>query len=172
MKSHHGGSPLSSMGFNLQLAMAMLAIGLSTAVANAQNSGLSVYPSRGQTQEQQAKDSYECGQWAVSQSGFNPSMPATTTSMTAPQQPGGQAVRGAARGAALGAVGGAITGDAGKGAAAGAAMGGVAGGIRRHQVKRQERQQQANAQAAASTGQDAYNRALATCLQGRGYTVN
>jgi hypothetical protein len=172
MKSHHGGSPLLSTGFNLQLAVAMLAIGLAAAVANAQSSGLSIYPSNGQSQEQQAKDKYECAQWAVSQSGFNPSIPASTTSMTAPQQPGGQAVRGAARGAALGAVGGAITGDAGKGAAAGAAMGGAAGGIRRHQAKRQERQQQANAQTAASAGQDAYNRALATCLQGRGYTVN
>lgn len=172
MMSHHGGSPLSSAGISLQLAVAMLAIGLTAAVANAQNSGLSIYPSRGQTQEQQARDKYECSQWAVNQSGFNPNMTAPATSMTAPQQSRGQVTRGAARGAALGAVGGAIAGDAGKGAAAGAAMGGAAGGIRRHQAKRQARQEQENVQAAASSGQEAYNRALATCLQGRGYTVN
>jgi len=172
MMSHHGGLPLLSTGGNFQLAIAALTIGIAAAVANAQSSGMSIYPSKGQTQEQLAKDKYECNQWAVGQSGFNPGMPAPTTSMTAPQQSRGQMARGAARGAALGAVGGAVAGDAGTGAAAGAAMGGAAGGIRRHQAKRQERQQQANVQAAASSSQEAYNRALATCLQGRGYTVN
>jgi hypothetical protein len=154
-----------------QLAIVTFAIGLVATVAKAQARSLSIYPSSGQTPEQLSKDKYDCSQWAASQSGFNPGMPAPTTSMTT-QQPRGQVTRGAARGAALGAIGGAITGDAGTGAAAGAAMGGAAGGIRRRQAKRQERQQQANAQAAASSGQDAYNRALATCLQGRGYTLN
>jgi hypothetical protein len=154
-----------------QLAIVTFAIGLVATVARAQGSGLSIYPSNGQTPEQQAKDKYECSQWAASQSGFNPAMLAPATSMTT-QQPRGQVARGAARGAAHGAVGGAITGDAGTGAAAGAAMGGAAGGIRRRQAKRQERQQQANAQAAASSGQDACNRSMVTCLQGRGYTVN
>ncbi len=63
--------------------------------------------------------------------------------------------------------------DAGKGAGAGAAMGGLAGGFRR----RDERRQQASAQAsdtsaAMSKQQTAYNRAMAACLQGRGYNVN
>jgi hypothetical protein len=52
-------------------------------------------------------------------------------------------------------------------------MGGLAGGFRR----RDERRQQANAQAsdtsaAASNQHASYNRAMAACLQGRGYTVN
>ena len=120
-----------------QLAMVTFAIGLVAAVARAQGSGLSIYPSNGQTPEQQAKDKYECSQWAASQSGFNPAMPAPATSMTA-QQPRGQVARGAARGAAVGAVGGAIAGDAGMGAAAGAAMGGTTGAIHRPSAKRQE----------------------------------
>jgi hypothetical protein len=169
--SRRGKHSVFSRRISLQLALMTFAVGLVPVVANAQGSSLSVYPSNGQTQEQQAKDKYECSQWAASQTGFNPGMAAPTTSMTT-QQPRGQVVRGAARGAAVGAVGGAITGDTSKGAAAGAAMGGAAGGIRRREARRQERQQQASAQAAASTGQDAFNRAMATCLQGRGYTVN
>lgn len=137
---------------------------------------LYIYPSKGQSQAQQDKDRYECHTWAVQQTGFDPSKPQTTPSNTAssqyqPSQP--HVVKGAARGAALGAVGGAITGNAGKGAGAGAAMGGMAGGFRR----RDERRQQASAQAsdtsaAMSKQQTAYNRAMAACLQGRGYNVN
>ena len=167
--SRHGKWSLLNKRFNFQLVIVTFTIGLVAAMVKAQSSILSVYPSNGQTAEQQAKDKYECSQWAASQSGFNPDIPAPATTAN---QPRGQVVRGAARGAAVGAVGGAITGDAGTGAAAGAAMGGAAGGIHRRQARRQERQQQANAQAAASNTQDAYNRALTTCLQGRGYTVN
>jgi hypothetical protein len=52
-------------------------------------------------------------------------------------------------------------------------MGGLAGGFRR----RDERKQQASAQASdanavVSKQQTAYNRAMAACLQGRGYNVN
>jgi Glycine-zipper domain len=134
-----------------------------------------VYPAKGQSQAQQDKDRYECHTWATQQTGFDPSNPqssnASASGQYQPSQP--HVVKGAGRGAALGAVGGAIAGDAGKGAAAGAAMGGLAGGFRR----RDERRQQANAQAsdtsaAASNQRTSYNRAMAACLQGRGYTVN
>ena len=134
-----------------------------------------VYPAKGQSQAQQDKDRYECHTWAAQQTGFDPSNPQSSSASASrqyqPSQP--HVVKGAARGAALGAVGGAIAGDAGKGAGAGAAMGGLAGGFRR----RDERRQQANAQAsdtsaAASNQRTSYNRAMAACLQGRGYTVN
>lgn len=118
---------------------------------------LYVYPSKGQTPEQQAKDTQECQGWAVQQAGN----PYATTG----NQPSGGLIRGAAGGAALGAVGGAIAGDAGQGAAIGAATGALFGGIRQHRQRQQQYAQQQN-QA------DAYNRALAACLQGRGYTVN
>ncbi len=34
-----------------------------------------VYPRKGQSQEQQAKDEYECHRWAVGQTGFDPTQP-------------------------------------------------------------------------------------------------
>jgi hypothetical protein len=144
--------------------------------ALAQN-GLYVYPAKNQSQAQQDKDRYECHTWAVKQTGFDPSRPpagAPNTSASQQYQPSQpHVVKGAARGAALGAVGGAITGNTGKGAAAGAAMGGLAGGFRRRDERRQQSaQQQANAQAAQQNQNIAYNRAMAACLQGRGYSVN
>lgn len=160
--------PFLVIGSNLRRAIAVLVICLAATGADAQSSGQYFYPSKGQTQDQQARDKYECNQWAVNQSGFNPGNPPPTTSYNAQK---GQAVRGAGRGAAAGAIGGAIAGDAGTGAAAGAAIGGAAGAVRRRRAKKQAQQQQAEAQTAAATGQDAYNRAFATCMQGRGYTI-
>ncbi|MGO9057043.1 MAG: glycine zipper family protein [Candidatus Binataceae bacterium] len=164
----------ASKRFSLQFTVAAFAI-IFAAEANAQSNGLYVYPAKGQSQAQQDKDKYDCNSWAVSQTGFDPSRPPTTSSSSSPQTSSaqGQVVRGAARGAALGSVGGAIAGNAGTGAAAGAAMGALAGGMRRRagqqQQAVQQQQQQANAQAASV---NAYNRAMAACLQGRGYTVN
>jgi hypothetical protein len=159
--------------FSLTIMISVLASG----TALPQNGGLYIYPAKGQSQAQQNKDRYECHSWAVQQTGVDPSRPETMTSNTAtsqqyqPSQP--HVVKGAARGAALGVVGGAITGSAGKGAAAGAAMGGLAGGFRRRDERRQQAaQQQANTQAAQQSKLIAYNRAMAACLQGRGYTVN
>ena len=150
---------------------------MSSASANAQTGDLYIYPSKGQSQAQQDKDRYECHSWAVQQTGFDPSRPPSSNASAGqgqayqPSQP--HVVKGAARGAALGAVGGAITGNAGKGAAAGAAMGGVAGGFRRIDERRQHaNDQQTQSQAASSNGRTSYNRAMAACLQGRGYTVN
>ena len=79
---------------------------------------------------------------------------------------------GAARGAAIGAVGGAIAGNAGRGAAIGAGTGATFGAMRRNdQIRQGQAQQAAHAQ---QTGQQmaSFNRAVATCLAGRGYTVN
>ena len=147
-----------------------------------------IYPSQGQTPEQQNKDQYECHTWATQNSGFDP-MNATAYAPTASappppssQAPQGGVLRGGARGAAVGAVGGAIAGDAGKGAAIGAATGALLGGMRRNSQRRQQQaeqqayqQQQAQAQAQYQTnvaaGQHEYNRAMSACLQGRGYTV-
>jgi hypothetical protein len=142
----------------------------------AQSGDLYIYPAKRQGQKQQDKDRYECHSWAVQQTGFDPSrppagMPTTSAPQYQPSQP--HVLKGAGRGAALGAVGGAITGNAGKGAAAGAAMGGLAGGFRRVDEKRQQSaRQQANVQSAQLNQRQAYNRAMAACLQGRGYTVN
>jgi Glycine-zipper domain len=118
-----------------------------------------IYPAKGQSQSQQDQDNYACHSWATQQSGYNPSQPPPQASPYGPSP-----LRGAARGAAIGAVGGAIGGDAGKGAGIGAATGALIGAMRR-------RDQYAQQQSSNSQQQSLYNRAMATCMQGRGYTV-
>jgi len=169
--------PHPRLAVTLPLVAGLIICALLAGTARAQNGDLYVYPAKGQSQEKQDKDRYECHAWAVKQTGVDPSRPPAMAPNGAagqpyqPSQP--HVVKGAARGAALGAVGGAITGSAGKGAAAGAAMGGLAGGFRRRDERQQQSaQQQANVQAAQQNQRIAYNRALAACLQGRGYTVN
>jgi hypothetical protein len=132
--------------------------------------GQYIYPSKGQSPEQQNRDRYECHTWAVQQTGFDPTRPQTAQAPSAPP-PGAPIVKGAARGAAVGAVGGAIAGDAGRGAAAGAAMGGLLGGMKRMDQAKAHSQQEAQQQNINAQQQAAYNRALGACLEGRGYTV-
>ena len=148
---------------------------------------LFIYPTQGQSQEQQDQDRFECHNWAVQQTGFDPANPpqAQASNVQAPQPEAteGGLVRGGARGAALGAVGGAIAGDAGKGAAIGAATGALFGGMRRNDQRRRQaqeqenyqrqvQQQQAQQQQANAAGRESFNRAMTACLQGRGYTVS
>ncbi len=127
-----------------------------------------VYPSQGQSVQQQGTDESECRMFAQQRTGFNPAQgPAYYSANT-----GGEMVGGAARGAALGAIGGAIAGDAGKGAAIGAAVGGGSGLLRRGHKQRaaREAQQQANTQ--YNQNLNTYYRAYGACMQGRGYAVN
>ena len=116
-------------------------------------------------------------QLGVQQSGFDPANPQVYTPPPPPQSaPQGGVLRGAAGGAALGAIGGAIGGDAGKGAAIGAGAGALFGLMRRARWEEEEQQQQqsymAQQQNALAQGHAAYNRAFATCMTGRGYTVS
>lgn len=140
------------------------------ALVSAAQAEVYVYPKPGQSQDAFQKDQYECHNWASQQTGFNPAAPPQTAAAPPPQQ--GGAVRGAARGAAVGAVvGGASGGDAGKGAAVGAAMGGTGGAVRQNRANRESAaaSQQAQAQQQAAYGN--YEKAYATCLSGRGYSV-
>ena len=99
--------------------------------------GIYSYPNVNQDPSQQTQDRLECHQWAVSQTGFDPSViqygapPAPAYAPPPPQGgflnlgrggmfPGHGLLGDAATGAALGAAGGAIAGDAGEGAALGA----------------------------------------------------
>jgi hypothetical protein len=152
----------------LSIGVAYLLIGVIVSpLGHAQE--MMVYPAKGQSQEQQSKDRYECNGWAVSQSGFDPSRPPPPAYAPPPQS---TAFGGATRGAAVGAVGGAIGGNAGKGAAIGAATGALVGGIRRRNEARQQAEIQSQQNYAVAGQSSAYSRALAACLQGRGYTVN
>jgi Glycine-zipper domain len=148
---------------------------LMPAIASAQNEQMFIYPQKNQSQAQQDKDRYECHRWAVQQTGFDPSVSyasnpnALDPQPYQPSQP--HVLKGAARGATLGVVGGAIGGNAGKGAAAGAAMGGMVGGFRRRDERRQYQAQQQHAQSQVSQAAAGYQRAMAACLDGRGYSV-
>ncbi|HVM80065.1 MAG TPA: glycine zipper family protein [Stellaceae bacterium] len=128
------------------------------------------YPAKGQSADQQNRDRYECHNWAVGQTGYDPSNPPPQGGSAPP--PTSSAARGAVGGAAVGAVGGAIGGNAGKGAAIGAATGAIVGGVRRRNQERQQQAAQSQQASASASGRDAYNRALTACMQGRGYTAN
>jgi len=139
------------------LAMTLFALGATS--VHAQQGGAFVYPKAGQSEQQQSQDRYECHQWAVQQTGYDPSMAPPVASAPPPvygQQPYAQPVQqpqrtgggflgignggmlpgsgvmgDAATGAALGAAGGAIAGDAGKGAAIGAVASTLFGALNR-----------------------------------------
>ena len=128
-----------------------------------------VYPTKGQTKEQQEQDEFACYKWGKEQTGFDPNQ---TVQQAAPPQQHGQVVGGAARGAALGAIGGAIAGDAGKGAAIGAAVGGGAGAMRRRGQARQAEAAQQKAEEKYEASLAGYKRAFSACMTGRGYTVS
>ncbi len=153
----------------MRIGTGIAAIALVAASATAWAQLPIVYPAKGQSSEQQSKDTGECQAWAKQNTGIDPAAVAQAPPAAPPVAAGGgERVRGAARGAAGGAAVGAIAGDAGKGAAAGAVVGTMAGG-------RQKRQKQAAQQQAAEGEKqkqlDTYNRAYAACMEGRGYTV-
>lgn len=121
--------------------------------------GVYAYPIAGQDEQTQARDRFDCHQWAVTQSGFDPTTAAPLPPPQYAQQPppppppqyqqprqnqgsilgignggmfqGGGMLGDAATGAALGAAGGAIAGDAGEGAAIGAMAGTLFGALTR-----------------------------------------
>jgi hypothetical protein len=139
------------------------------------------YPLKGQSAAQQDRDRYECYLWAKRQTGLDPSEP-----QLAPHQrvevvpippPGHDVAAGAATGAVLGAIV-SRPGRTGEGAAVGAVLGAIIGGVsdtaRQEQAERlQERYDRRDTLRAARTEQQAasYRRAMAACLEGRGYSV-
>jgi hypothetical protein len=139
------------------------------------------YPSQGQTPEQLDRDRYECHNWAVKQTGFDPSVPGVPPHQRIvvrgppPPVPGSGVVGGAITGAVLGAIiGGPRSSGAGAavGAIAGAAVGGAA------EAQQAQAARDAEDRAVASAGPPpqeqragAYRRALTACLEGRGYSV-
>jgi hypothetical protein len=133
---------------------------------------LFVYPSKGQSNQQQKEDEFECYKWAVEQSGIDPLNLPKVEAPPPQTGPTGGAVKGAAKGAAAGAAIGAITGDAGEGAAVGAIVGGLAGRKQGKQAQAQQNQQaQANASAAEQEMKDTFKKAFSVCIEGKGYTI-
>jgi hypothetical protein len=137
---------------------------------------LFVYPSEGQSQDQQSRDAWECQNWARETTGFDPLARAqVSTPPPAAGAPRGGALRGGALGAAGGLAVGALTGNTRRGAAIGAGSGALMGGLVRNDQNRQ--QAQAEEQWARremnqyQRDRDAFNRAMTVCLEGRGYAV-
>jgi len=129
-----------------------------------------VYPAKGQSPEQQRKDQGECQVWATQSTGIDP---VALAQSPPPQETGaagggGERIRGAAGGAIGGAVIGAIAGDTGKGAATGAVVGTIAGGRRARQNQAARNEQ---AQSQRQQQNNTWSRAVAACLEARGYTV-
>jgi hypothetical protein len=138
-----------------------------------------VYPAKGQSQEQTDKDKYECYNWAKGESNFDPMKTPTATAPPPPKEKQvGGAGRGAVGGGLLGAGVGALVGGkkgAGRGALVGAGSGALLGGVRRSDQKKREAQRQEQWErdqtSQYAAGRNAYNRAYAACMEGRGYSV-
>jgi hypothetical protein len=140
--------------------------------AISQQMKLFVYPTKGQTKQQQKEDEFECYKWAVEQSGIDPLNLPKVAAPPPQSGPTGTAVVGAAKGAAAGAAIGSISGDMGKGAAYGAMIGGIAGRRQGKQAQagaNQQAQQQTAAQEQAM--KDSFKKAFTVCIEGKGYTI-
>jgi hypothetical protein len=150
-------------------AFAVAAVVTGSHVATAQSAPI-IYPSQGQSIDQQADDEAACRSWSQQQTGFNPAQGPVYYGGSG--SGGGEVMRGAAGGAALGAIGGAIGGSAGKGAAIGAGVGATAGLMRKGRKKRADQKAQQQAINQYNQQLAGYNRAFGACMQGRGYAVN
>lgn len=196
--TRHLPFPASTSGRGVMLAGLILALGLAgcasaprardpgAAQANVAPARLPptqvfFYPRAGQSPAQQDRDRFECYRWASGQTGFDPSLPRHLPQarvQVTPQPPPG-------RDMAVGALGGAVLGAAVAGpgdVAGGAAVGAVAGAVigAASDATRQERAERiepgyARADARRLAGIESkaadWRRAMAACLEGRGYSV-
>jgi hypothetical protein len=152
------------------VAAMLLLLSAGTAQAQAsQAPQLYVYPAHGQTPEQEQQDEYQCYQFGMNETGFNPAAPQAPD--TPPPQQKHGFLRGAFGGALLGVAVGAIAGNAGEGAEIGAASGGLFGGMRGQQQRNQQQQAAQQQAQTYQTNLNNYNRAYSACLEGRGYSV-
>lgn len=139
------------------------------------------YPRAGQTTEQESRDHYECYNWAIQQTGFDPGQSAIPTDQrvrVVPMPPPGHdtvtlAIAGAVLGALIGgprhAAGGALIG------ASGGAIAGAASDSARMEAARQQEEAYAARDRARDTRLEekasVFRRAMSACLEGRGYSV-
>jgi len=156
-------------------------------LAGTAHAALYVYPEKGQSQEKMEEDKFQCYQWAVKQTGFNPSQtpaPGASTPSSAPPAGkesgrGGGVVAGAAIGGTIGLIrknNRPWDRNAGlRGAATGALVGGLFSGRKRRMEAEQqqaaEHQQAAQQTSAYDNNKANYNNAYSACLKGRGYSV-
>jgi hypothetical protein len=145
-----------------------------------------VFPTTGQTPEEQSQAEAQCYEFAVNQTGSDPFELARQTEQQqaaarqqqqqTAQATQGAGVSGAARGAAAGALIGQIADDRpGQGAAWGAAAGGISArrsARRANQSAAQQAQQQiAQAEQASEGTMQNFRNAFAVCLEAKAYMV-
>ncbi len=147
--------------------------------AEAPSTQVYFYPKAGQSMEQQSRDHYECYNWAIQQTRFDPSaLPVSmeqrvrVVPMPAPgYDTAALAVAGAVLGALVAgprhAAGGALVG-AGIGAVAGAASDSARQEAAR-QAAEDYRDRAADSQLSKKAAE--FRRAMSACLEGRGYSV-
>jgi hypothetical protein len=134
--------------------------------------GLYAYPLQQQDAFTQKGDERYCWQWSRAQTGIDPlAGPPPAGAPPPPSPPAAGAARGAAWGAAGGAAIGAIAGSAGKGAAIGSVVGAAQGHRSTQQANAAAQQQAQLQQQAAQSQTDQFRQAYASCLVGRGYSV-
>jgi outer membrane lipoprotein SlyB len=139
------------------------------------------YPIKGQSTQQQSRDHYACYNWAVEQTGFDPSAssiePEQRVRVVPMPPPGHDTVVMSIAGAVLGAL---IAGPrhAGGGALIGAASGAMAGAISdtsRAESARQMEEAYQNRDQARDLHKEKkalqFRRAMSACMEARGYTV-
>ncbi len=137
-------------------------------------SGMYVYPKKGQSREKQSRDKWECHNWGVEQTGYDPSAPQGSIAArksSKEKMAGGAAgsgVKGAVRGAAMGGITG---GNVGQSAATGAGIGRLRARIKRRRAEQQRKQQEQEQQRRQQQQLAHYQRAYTACMEGRDYTV-
>lgn len=143
------------------------------------------YPSKGQSKEQQDRDHFECYQWAVKQSGFDPSQAQAQTQLAPHQRIEVKPSAPPGADTAAGAIGGAMVGSMLSsrhdrpfgtvfGAITGAMIGAASDEARQREAEQIQQQYEAkDAQQYAKLEKQSrdYQRAITACLEGRGYTV-
>ncbi|MBM4333736.1 MAG: glycine zipper family protein [Deltaproteobacteria bacterium] len=139
------------------------------------------YPKASQANEQQSRDHYECYNWAVKQTGFDPgqsAIPKDQRVRVVPMPPPGHdtatlAIAGAVLGALIGGPRHAV-----KGALIGASGGAIAGAAS-DSARMESARQQEEAYAAQGRARNArleanasrFRRAMSACMEGRDYSV-
>jgi hypothetical protein len=132
------------------------------------------YPTQGQSAEQQDRDRYECYNWAVKQTGFDPGQalpPQERVTVVPARAPGENTINTAIAGAILGAI---VSGPghAGGGAIIGATAGGLLGAAADNaQAGQVQSVETTRGNARYGRESTEYRRAMSACLEGRGYSV-
>jgi hypothetical protein len=139
------------------------------------------YPNKGQSTEQQSRDHYYCYNWAVEQTGFDPSVSSIVPEQrvrVVPMPPPGQdtiamSIAGAVLGALIGGPRHAV-----EGALIGSTYGAIAGAtsdISRQESARQMEEAYQNRNQARDLHKEKkalqFRRAMSACMEGHGYMV-